>query len=223
MTGRPPSAAIPEGLARTLAVWPRHLPASLLLRHSDRESIPHGEHGHSCPLTETGVQRAEALGRLLGGMLDTQARTSPLPRCVTTVQAVGNGAGIATQAVPDSLLGEPGPYVYERSLAGPLFLERGTEAVVWDLVDGVSLPGIRTCEDGARLLFDAIVREASNVCGCRLYVSHDAIVIPFLHWATAGVFPARDWLAPLDGALLVHPNEGAPELIWNGLPFAVPR
>ena len=224
MTGQQPSPVeVPRGLARTLAVWPRHLPASLLLRHADREPILPGDLGDQCQLTELGLRRAEALGLLLCGLLDPRARTSPLPRCVDTVRAAGRGAGDELVPAVDPLLGEPGAYVFDGQLAGPLFLERGTHAVVWDLVDGVALPGIRTCGDGARILFDSLCSQASDIRGCRLHVSHDAIVVPFLHWATSGAFPARDWLSPLDGTLIVHREEGAPELIWNGHSYAVPR
>jgi len=144
-------------------------------------------------------------------------------RCVQTVEAVGRGAGLSLTHLADASLGEPGAYVFDGRLAGPVFLKRGTHAVVWDLVDGATLPGVRCCEEGAQLLLEGLCRQSSDIRGCRLHVSHDAIVIPFLHWATAGAFPARDWLAPLDGALLLHRTDAAPELIWNGLPFAVAR
>jgi broad specificity phosphatase PhoE len=208
-----------QGILRSLAAWDRSLPACLLIRHGDRDPIPSGEFGEECRLTDVGTAKAERLGAILGAEL-CDARSSPLLRCRQTIDALARGAGRPLDLHPEALLGEPGAYVENGAQAGPLFLELGTQAVVQRLVDGAALPGIRSCEAGGRLLLNGLRAWLPTGPYCVACVSHDAIVIPFLHWITAGAFPTRDWLEPLDGGLLV----GGPScsFLWNGRAFALP-
>jgi len=212
---------LPPALLRSLDAWPLERPAALLIRHGDRHEIPPGAFGDECTLTTRGLQRARALGSTLPRGIPLCARTSPLLRCVQTVEAIAEGAEVVVEPVSDPLLGEPGAYVVDRTAAGRAFLERGTERVVLDLVAGVPHDGIRTSSDGGMLLLEGLADSLPAERGLCVCVSHDSIVLPFLAWATSGAYPAEAWLDPLDGGL-VWRERGALRVAWNGRVFTPP-
>lgn len=212
---------LPSALLRSLDVWPLDRPAAMLIRHGDRHEIPPGTFGDECTLTSRGLQRARALGSLLPRGIPITARTSPLLRCLQTIQAMARGAGTEVEPVPDPLLGDPGAYVVDRAAAGRTFLERGTERVVLDLIAGRSMEGIRTSGQGGQLLLEGIVGALPQVRGLLVCSSHDSIVLPFLAWALGGAYPVEDWLEPLDGALIWRDGESL-RVAWNGQLFTPP-
>ncbi len=210
---------LPAALLRSLAIAPTDRGVAVLIRHGDRHPIPPGAFGAECTLTERGWARARQLGAALSEPLYSQARTSPLLRCVQTVQAVTEGAGASLRPVSDPLLGEPGAYVFDGSRAGPVFLQRGTERVVLDLIAGEPLPGIRSREAGGRLLLEGLAGGLSGEPGLVLCVTHDSIALPFLVWASGGALRGEDWIEPLDGGLIWREDDG-PRVAWNGRVFA---
>lgn len=207
---------IPPFLKRSLDEVPEGAPFVVLVRHADREHIKAGEFGRDCPLTSVGERRARLLGSVLGSRL-TSARSSPLLRCEDTVRRIAEGAERPIEPVPDPALGQPGAFVHDRVLAGPVFLERTTEQVVYELLAGARLPGIRGLEEGSRILLGALAAAfpSEECCVC---VSHDAIVLPFLYWATGGAFPSDEWLSPLDGCIALR-EQGRLQIVWNGISF----
>lgn len=212
---------LPVALLRSLDAWSSDRPAAMLIRHGDRHEIPPGAFGDECTLTNRGLHRARALGAALPTGIPITARTSPLLRCVQTVEAIAEGARTVLDPVPESLLGEPGAYVMDRAAAGRAFLDRGTERVVFDLIAGLHVEGLRTCAEGGLWLLQGIVASLPAERGLLVCVSHDSIVLPFLAWATRGAFPVESWLEPLDGSLIWW-EEGAVRVAWNGQVFTPP-
>ena len=53
---------IPPSVTRWLAEMPVEAPVALLLRHSVRGPLPHGDAGNTVPLTRDGVRLARRLG-----------------------------------------------------------------------------------------------------------------------------------------------------------------
>ncbi len=212
---------LPAALMRSLAVAPLNRGVAVLIRHGDRHHIPQGEYGDECTLTEHGLARAQLLGASLPGPLSPVANSSPLRRCVQTVQAIAAGAGGTIEPTPDPLLGKPGAFVFDGPQAGPMFLERGTRQVVLDLIAGRELPGIRSCEAGSARLLTGLLASLPAGPALRFHASHDAIVLPFLVWATRGALRGEDWIAPLDGGLVWLDDDG-PRVAWNGEVFTPP-
>ena len=113
-----------------LDMVPKGAAVAMVIRHAEREDIAPGTFGHDVPLTQRGRHAAHRLGTGLSCRTVGIMNTSPLPRCIQTAQAVIAGAGWATEALPDPLLGDPGPFVVDPDAAGKLFLDVGIEAVV---------------------------------------------------------------------------------------------
>jgi len=199
---------IPSGLKASIEATAA--PRVLLVRHSDRPALAPGDSGFELALTDIGKARARALGPSLAGS-ERWAVSSPLRRCVETVECAG------MSAEPSSLLGAPGPYVVDGDRGGEVFGAHGTEGVVRGQIAGDTWGCMRPLGDGALLLLDWLWGLLDERGGEGLAVSHDAIVMPTLAWAVRASFD-DSWLAPLDGAVLVP---GA--VVWRGRRCEVPR
>ena len=215
---------LPSGLERTLKLWPPSGPIALLIRHAEREEIPAGKFGRNCPITENGVRCSKELGeRYLRGRLDS-IHVSPLPRCKQTAEAIIEGVptptGKSIVIEHSNLLGEPGLFVMDGKAAGKYFLEHGTKKVMAQMLNGEKLPGIRNISKGSKLLLNHILDKTVGVDGCHLFVSHDAIIIPFIHELMEGGYRLSRWLAPLDGCML-YTDDSHVIMISNGKRFTV--
>lgn len=200
---------VPHGLLASI----RALGASsgaLLIRHSDRFPIPLGRSGAAVLLTERGKARAQELCRRLGAPLGW-ALSSPLARCVDTAMLMG------ATAVPSSVLGAPGPFVLDPDLGRDLFHHNDTASVVRRQILGETWGCMRPLAEGARLVHDLLSEWVAEYGGLGVAVSHDAIVMPYIAWATSHTF-ADDWLEPLDGVVVTRTA-----VIWRGHRYEVPR
>ncbi len=210
--------AIPPGLLASLAAAPRSAPFALLLRHADRVAFAPGERGDEVPLTATGAARAEALSR--HALLEDRARSwcesSSVPRCLSTASHLG------LSARPNPLLGAPGAFVIDPARAAEAFLRSGTEAVVRDHLAGKPCSFLRSVEDGARLVLECVRELCSARGGIGVFISHDAIVMPVIAWATGERFDGS-WLEPLDGIVIEGMKGGALRVIWRGKSFDVAK
>lgn len=185
-------------------------PGALLIRHSDRFHIPQGQSGAAVRLTDTGRARAQALGRQLSGP-PTWALSSPLDRCVDTATLIG------ATPVHSAVLGAPGPFVLDPDLGRDLFHGHDIGYVVRGQISGETWGCMRPLAEGARLVHALLAEQVALQPGLGVAVSHDAIVMPYIAWATGHTF-ADDWLDPLDGLVVTKSA-----VFWRGKRFEVPR
>ena len=208
-------ASIPAGIQESIAAASGVRPLALLLRHADRAEIPAGEAGDDVGLLPVGRDRSLALARALahlGGV--AWAEASPLSRCMTT-------ARLLTTAVEASdLLGAPGPFVVDREDGGHVFASLGTEHVVRAQMAGHPWDFMRPLDGGAKLLLRHIRDRLGERTGIGVFISHDAIVMPAIAWATGDRF-GTGWLAPLDGVVVSLAGERGLTVWWKGEPTEV--
>jgi hypothetical protein len=195
--------SLPSGLLASLALAEE--PLAVFIRHADRHAIPRGESGETTPLTELGETRTRALAKRLNGL--GWGLASPLQRCVRTAQLLG------VEVRPNSLLGAPGAFVVDTDEGGRVFGQHETPHVVREQLKGETWGCMRTLEEGAENLHALLVSRSE----LGVAVSHDAIVMPYIRWATGYLFE-DDWLEPLDG-VVVEANR----VWWRGVSFGVPR
>ena len=126
---------------------------SLVIRHAEREKIPAGTFGHDVSLTAQGSRAAEQLGEALSEKRTIGAASSPVPRCVQTGEAILRGAGSSLEVATDRRLGDPGPFVVNAEISGPLFLELPVlEIARGQLQETTPLPGMRPTPEGVDML-----------------------------------------------------------------------
>jgi hypothetical protein len=198
---------ISEGLLASLDAVPADTPFALLLRHAERYRIPPDETGDDVALTPHGEAQSAALAARLPAGLRRWAEASPLHRCMATAAHMG------LQAVPNLLLGDPGPFVIDCEEGAGAFVRYGTEAIVRGQLAGRSWPFIRPLAEGAGLLLRDVHQRLTERGGLGAFISHDAIVMPTIRWATGEDF-AGDWLQPLDGVVVL--GGASCTVLWRG-------
>lgn len=201
--------APPAGLMASIAAL-GGAPGALLVRHADRFPIPQGKSGAAVLLTEHGEARAVDLSRRLGAP-PSWALSSPLARCMDTARLMG------VTPEPSSTFGAPGPFVVDPDLGRELFHGNDTAFVVRSQIGGETWGCMRPLAVGAGLIHALLTESVAKRGGLGLAVSHDAIVMPYIAWATGHSF-AEDWLEPLDGVVVTGTS-----VFWRGERFEVPR
>lgn len=168
---------IPNGVMTALELAPKDRPVSMLIRHSVRGPIPEGEHGNDVLLTDEGIQLANELGRLCGGRL-TSISTSPVQRCVQTVEALREGAKVDLEIAKSTVLGHPGAMVDDSKLSWDSHLSIGAVQIWKMLAAGeTNIPGIRSAGECTRLVIEHMEQVADGHPGLHLFVSHDNLVV----------------------------------------------
>ena len=167
---------VPHSVLAWLAAVPADVPVAMLLRHSVRGPLPHGQMGEDVPLTADGEAIARQLGAVLGARLK-MLRTSPVLRCIQTAKAVRLGAASDIGIETSDLLGGPGVYVVEPARAWPNWQTMSHEAVMAHLVEHDDpLPGLARPAEAARQLVQRMLGEAGMDPGVHVFVTHDLFV-----------------------------------------------
>jgi len=184
-------------------------PEVVLVRHAETEWSLSGRHtGRTdVPLTESGRERAIALGLELGKRRFELVLTSPLERAVETCRLAGFGERAAPR---DELMEwDYGAYVGRKTI------EIREELPGWSLWrDGA--PGGETADDVAARV-DRVLAEIGSVAGDALVFSHGHLLRVFTaRWL--GLEPSAGRLFALDpGSLSVlgYERETSVVRLWN--------
>ena len=191
---------IPPSVLCGLVELPKDRPIAVLLRHSVRDELPPGGAGYSLPITEDGIQLAQELGGLIGERLRS-LRTSPLPRCVQTAEALNFGANANLHIVHDRLLGDPGVFVVDEQLAQLNWDKLGHEGVMQHLIaSDEALPGMARPGSAAQFLVRHMLSVAGDDPGLHLFVTHDSLVTATAARLLGQQFGVIDWPWYLEGA-----------------------
>lgn len=192
---------IPASLLSNLEKIPVDQPVALLLRHSVRGELPPGEVGNEVPITDAGKDIALKLGQKLGARLRS-LHSSPLRRCIQTAEALRFGAGVDVRIAKSRLLGDPGVYVLDGSLAWRNWETLGHEEVVRHLVAGKdALPGMAQPDEAARFLVQSMLSLADGELGIHVFVTHDVLVTTTVARLQEVQHEPADWPLFLEGAL----------------------
>lgn len=181
-----------------------------IIRHAEVGTAPSGQGDNDRGISKQGRKEAEALGRELashpGGL--RLVKSSPVGRCVDTARALLSGAGRSLKIVQSRVLGSPGCFVVDGDLAYRNFRRYGVDGVVQRLLEGSKLIGMRSVADGVALLLDEVVTDLKRLSGLGLYISHDAILVPFVLHTTGRMTTRGNWISFLDGVSLWQEGNG---------------
>jgi len=191
---------IPPSTLRWLDEVPPDRPVVALMRHAARGHLPPGKAGYKVPVTETGASLARELGGVLGARLRS-LHASPILRCVQTAELLREGSRQDLGILEDRLLGDPGVYVLDTSLAGPLWRDHGHEWVMEHLVSQRSpLPGLAAPREAARFLVQHMLWQAGDIPGIHVFVTHDSLVTATASWLQDRELGPDDWPWYLEAA-----------------------
>lgn len=181
---------------------------SLIIRHGERDQIVSGDSGRIVDLTETGKRISRLFGeRCVLGKIDN-IYSSPLLRCIRTSECIASGANQNNIIInEDHLLGDPGCYVIDRLKGGQIFREWGNKKTVLTFIEEGELPGFRSIDVGSMILLKNIINKfPKEKSKCNIFISHDAIVLPFIAHFAGYSFSSSNWLTYLDGAVIEKPK-----------------
>lgn len=176
---------------------------AILLRHAERGPIPNLTHGTDVLLTEKGKQDAQFFGSKLRDMTIGCTYSSPVPRCLQTIHSILDGYGKKdVPIIQSTALGAPGIYIEDSDLAGRYFLDRGTTATMQRYIETGELEGFKPLISTSKAFLSQICMDLSASDHNLIYVSHDAVLIPFISYFNDEYFGYKKWLTFLDGAIV---------------------
>jgi broad specificity phosphatase PhoE len=177
---------------------------SLIIRHGEREQIVSGDSGKLVDLTKTGKKISRIFGERCVFEKINNIYSSPLLRCKRTSECIAHGANQNDMIInEDHLLGDPGCYVIDEVKGGQIFRDWGNKKTVITFIEKGELPGFRTIDVGSTLLLRNILNKFPYEKNkCNIFISHDAIVLPFIAYFTGYGFTENKWLTYLDGAVI---------------------
>ena len=190
-------------IVQRLAAVPVGADVSLVIRHAEGEDIPAGTFGHDVSLTGDGVAASERLGAALSERGAISVVSSPVPRCVQTAEAILRGAGSSTTATTDRRLGDPGPFVVEPNVSGPLFLELPiSEIARRQLQDADPQPGMRPTAEGVEILLNLTTGNLGEGGRLDIFVTHDVILAVLVASIIGPPLEKVGWPGYLEGLFL---------------------
>lgn len=177
-------------------------PFAVLMRHAEKE-LESTPTTYDCQLTDEGRQNTHELALRLKELMGVeQIMTSPVPRCVVTADILAAGLEV-TSVQQSTLLGHPGAYIQDGSLAGVAFENDSVYGVVEKQLAGKDLPGFRNINVAQRLIVNQLVDDFRSGFQT-LYVSHD-VILSCLLGGLFGLPMGQDcWVNYLQGCVVEY-------------------
>ncbi len=182
---------------------------AFLIRHAERNSILNPRDHTVELLNEKGKTEATYLGIELSKAFSSIAiYSSPITRCIQTGEYIAKAFRDDINIHTSSILGNPGPFVFGDAMDS--FESLTTKGVVASMIKEKRLPFIRSIAEGSKILLDFIQKETdrygNNVAV--IFISHDAIVAPFINFLTNEEFNQSHWIEFLEGIKISFNSNG---------------
>ncbi len=186
----------------------------ILLRHAEKAQLTKDITEPELPLTAKGIEDAKSLGILLRNQGHSEHlcfHVSPRKRCIQTARYIAMGAGITEPLIlTNHNLGSPGPFVIDHEIGYNVFNNAPLKEVVRKFIMGDQQGCFLPMEKGCQNLYDYLTSN-SDSNSISIYISHDAIIIPFVYWLTSEDL-VESWLPPLGG---VHISDTISKTLLN--------
>jgi hypothetical protein len=193
---------------------PLHKGDIILLRHAEKAALTKDFTEPELPLTAKGVEDAESLGMLLrkhGHSEELRFFVSPRKRCIQTARYIAIGAGISDPLIlTNHNLGSPGPFVIDHEIGYKVFSNAPLEEIIRKFMMGDQQGCFLPMEMGCQNLHDYLTSN-SNSDSLSIFISHDAIIIPFIYWLSSQDL-LESWLPPLGG---IHISDDISKILLN--------
>ena len=174
---------------------------AILMRHAERERIPHGEFGNDFPITKNGEKMALDFGKSISGLNVLKIISSPIPRCVQTAESIRKGMGKEIEIKTDNHLGDPGFHIYDADVIGKKYLEYGAKGVFEKFANGEKMLGLNDAEYLRTTAFDWL-KSQTKENGITIFVTHDALISHFAHANGIKKYSKENWVDFLDGIIV---------------------
>ena len=144
-----------------------------------------------------------------------------MPRCVHTAQAILRGAGSSSEVTTERRLGDPGAFIVDSKISGPLFLEIPIPEIARrQLQDAAPLPGMRPTAEGVGILLGLTTGSLVRKDRLHVYVTHAVILAVLVARIFQSPLEEIGWPGYLEGLLLWRSASGV-RASWRGLQQAL--
>ena len=193
-----------------------------IIRHAEKLIKTKNKAENSIILTEKGKKNAKDFGREFLTLYNDLSfiKTSPIKRCVKTAELVLQGANKNLEIILSNNLGDPGVFVIDNNLASELFKNNSCEKIVQYQIERKNLDGMRDIKSGVRILLEEILSNLKNIGERGIYITHDAILVPFISYLTGDLDPSTNWIDYLEGIYIWTQNEDS-FLMWRGKKYNI--
>ena len=174
---------------------------SLVIRHADRDEIPHGSFGNEVFLNEKGKENSLKFGEGLSEFKINRIFTSPIERCVQTAEEIVKGYGKNIEIIKTKALGNPGLHIYDDKLAGEYFLQNGGFEMYQHFTEGKIISGVYSIEE-MKLSMTNFINENTTENGLTLFISHDMIIAMYHYCLNKMIYTKENWINYLSGLTL---------------------
>lgn len=173
----------------------------IALRHAEKTALLNNQPDYDRAITNAGQQATKAFAAWLlnNNFTIASIKTSPVKRCLQTAQCLQQILQPSAAITRCSLLGAPGAYVADDQLAARHFQNYTVREIIHRLWQGEALNGLHSLRFGTQRLLTAIYKNLVNNNGHHVYISHDAIWVPFITFVMQQLLPATYWLDYLQG------------------------
>lgn len=224
---RPTDLALPFSLnaavlAKNLKLLRPGASYALMVRHAERPNFSVLNFRGDTPITGKGLADSRHLGTELIGQRLTGVFSSPVLRCLQTSGGILEGAGLSLPVTTRKLLGEPGSYIVNPLLVFTYFLRADVPCVIRKFIARGSMNGFAPLREGSVRILNELLADLSRPGVRNLYVSHDAVLAPFISYFTGNKFGEDEWVDFLDGIFLTVDEDGV-RLIWGGKEYLIER
>ncbi len=189
---------------------------SLLIRHAEKE-IFSIEEDINAPLTESGRKMAYQLGRRMCPLTPhvTVAKTSPVGRCVDSLERIKEGMGFETPLVTTKTFGSLDPFFQDLPKLFEYYLAVGSKTLVKELLNGVPVPRMTRVDVGLRRMFTELIEDGSQRQGLGIYMTHDVMVAITVGYLSGDILNKDNWVDFLEGIAMINDGENI-NLAWRG-------
>ena len=184
----------------------------IFIRHGERAPRPKGEWGNDLLLTDRGVEQSLALGKRLAFCCDCSFHSSPIERCIQTVQGIASGIfgeRLSSERIEISeMLGDPGPF---NNKENPANFEPDKFSKVADTyLDNGEINGLYP-------LSEACERLCNYLCGSltsslNIFGTHDFFVAGLERFQGLRHPKNGDWIDFLESVCFV--DDGSGKVQW---------
>ncbi len=207
---------IDDSILDNLQLIPPGASYAVLARHAERFNLLAGRLGNNVSITKKGIEDAKNFGHALKPYKVDSIFSSPVLRCVQTANEISENAGADNlKILTRTTLGEPGCYIKNPYIAIKYFLVSDAETVVRAFIARGKLDGFVPLREGSSNLLSEILGDISKKGSRGLYISHDAVIAPFVSYFTGEEFDHKHWLGYLDGVIITS-LDGEVRMIRNG-------
>lgn len=189
------------------------VPQVILLRHAEKSELLSEQSDFERNITEHGKNTTLALANHLAAApkkIDL-IKSSKVVRCRQTAEIFQQALQISSLNFSNRL-GNPGAYVKDDRLAAQHFRKRSEEYSVANIVAklwrGEALEGFHTIKEGTQILLQEIQRDLQTSSDTVLYISHDAILAPFISYFLLEPLVDTHWINYLEGFIVRRAANG---------------